>query len=55
MKAPDFWLGVLNDLRARGIEDILIASIDGLKGFPEAIARGISKSRNSALRGASNS
>ena len=33
-----FWLGVLNDLKARGIEDILIASIDGLKGFPEAIA-----------------
>ncbi|MHB1947199.1 MAG: IS256 family transposase [Gammaproteobacteria bacterium] len=33
-----FWLGVINDLRARGIEDILIASIDGLKGFPEAIA-----------------
>jgi len=34
-----FWLGVLNDLRARGIEDILIASIDGLKGFPDAIAQ----------------
>jgi putative transposase len=34
-----FWLGVLNDLRARGIEDILIASVDGLKGFPEAIAQ----------------
>ena len=33
-----FWLGVLNDLRARGLEDILIASVDGLKGFPEAIA-----------------
>jgi putative transposase len=33
-----FWLGVLNDLRARGIEDILIACIDGLTGFPEAIA-----------------
>jgi putative transposase len=33
-----FWLGVLNDLRARGVEDILIASIDGLKGFPEAIS-----------------
>ena len=33
-----FWLSVLNDLRARGVEDILIASIDGLKGFPEAIA-----------------
>ncbi|VEB32288.1 transposase [Legionella sainthelensi] len=32
-----FWLGVLNDLKARGVEDILIASIDGLKGFPDAI------------------
>lgn len=34
-----FWLGVLNDLHARGLEDILIASIDGLKGFPEAIGQ----------------
>lgn len=34
-----FWLSVLNDLHARGIEDILIASIDGLKGFPDAIAQ----------------
>lgn len=33
-----FWVSVLNDLRGRGVEDILIASIDGLKGFPEAIA-----------------
>lgn len=32
-----FWLGVLNDLKSRGIKDILIACIDGLKGFPEAI------------------
>ena len=32
-----FWLGVLNDIKARGVEDILIACIDGLKGFPEAI------------------
>jgi len=32
-----FWLGVLNDLKNRGVEDILIACIDGLKGFPEAI------------------
>jgi putative transposase len=32
-----FWLSVLNDLHGRGIEDILIASVDGLKGFPEAI------------------
>jgi putative transposase len=34
-----FWLAVLNDLHARGIQDILIASIDGLKGFPDAIAQ----------------
>jgi len=33
-----FWLGVLNDLKARGVEDILIACIDELKGFPEAIS-----------------
>ena len=32
-----FWLGVLNDLKTRGVQDILIACIDGLKGFPEAI------------------
>ncbi len=32
-----FWLGVLNELRNRGVEDIFIACIDGLKGFPEAI------------------
>ena len=33
-----FWLKVMNELRNRGVEDILIAVIDGLKGFPEAIA-----------------
>jgi putative transposase len=32
-----FWLSVLNDLRRRGVEDVLIACVDGLKGFPEAI------------------
>jgi putative transposase len=32
-----FWLKVMNDLKARGVEDILIAIVDGLKGFPEAI------------------
>lgn len=32
-----FWLGVLNDLKARGVQDILIAVVDGLKGFPQAI------------------
>ena len=33
----NFWLGVLNALKSRGVEDIFIACIDGLKGFPEAI------------------
>lgn len=33
-----FWLSVLADIKNRGVEDILIASIDGLTGFPEAIA-----------------
>ena len=32
-----FWLRVLNELKNRGVEDILIAVVDGLKGFPEAI------------------
>ncbi len=32
-----FWLGVMNELRNRGVQDILIAVVDGLKGFPEAI------------------
>lgn len=32
-----FWLQVLTELKNRGLQDILIASVDGLKGFPEAI------------------
>jgi putative transposase len=32
-----FWLAVLNDLKRRGVEDVLIACVDGLKGFPDAI------------------
>ena len=32
-----FWLSVLTELKTRGLEDILIACVDGLKGFPEAI------------------
>ncbi|MBN8945081.1 MAG: IS256 family transposase, partial [Rhizobiales bacterium] len=32
-----FWLKVMNELKNRGVEDILIAVVDGLKGFPEAI------------------
>lgn len=32
-----FWLSILNELKNRGLKDILIACVDGLKGFPEAI------------------
>jgi putative transposase len=36
-EGANFWLSVITELRNRGVEDILIASVDGLKGFPEAI------------------
>jgi putative transposase len=32
-----FWLKVMNELKTRGVQDVLIAVVDGLKGFPEAI------------------
>jgi putative transposase len=32
-----FWLAVLNELKQRGVQDVLICCVDGLKGFPEAI------------------
>jgi putative transposase len=37
-ESSKFWLLVLNELRNRGVEDILIISVDNLKGFSEAIA-----------------
>ena len=33
-EGANFWLGVLSDLQNRGVKDILIASVDGLTGFP---------------------
>ncbi|ABO50349.1 transposase, mutator type [Desulforamulus reducens MI-1] len=36
-ESSKFWLGVCNDLKSRGVEDILIACKDGLSGFSEAI------------------
>ncbi len=36
-EGANFWLGVLNDLKNRGVDDIFIACVDGLTGFPEAI------------------
>jgi putative transposase len=32
-----FWLQVLNELKQRGVQDVLVCCVDGLKGFPEAI------------------
>jgi len=36
-EGANFWLSVLTDLSNRGVKDILIASVDGLTGFPDAI------------------
>ncbi len=36
-EGANFWLGILTELRNRGLEDLLIVCIDGLKGFEEAI------------------
>ena len=36
-EGPKFWLRAMNELRNRGVEDVLIAVVDGLEGFPDAI------------------
>ena len=36
-EGAEFWLTVMTELKTRGVEDILIAVVDGLAGFPEAI------------------
>lgn len=36
-EGANFWLSVITELKNRGVEDIFIACIDGLKGFPDAI------------------
>ncbi len=40
-----FWAKVLNDLRNRGVQDILIAVVDGLKGLPQAIEAAFPQTR----------
>ena len=40
-----FWLQVLNDLKNRGVQDLFIACVDGLKGFPEAIESAFPKTQ----------
>jgi transposase-like protein len=36
-EGANYWLGIMTELKNRGVQDILIAAVDGLKGFPEAI------------------
>ena len=36
-ESAKFWLSIINGLKNRGVEDILIACVDGLNGFPQAI------------------
>lgn len=43
-ESSKFWLGVLNELKNRGLEDVLIFSVDGLTGLKEAISAAYPKS-----------
>jgi transposase-like protein len=38
-----FWTGILNELKNRGVQDILLATVDGLSGFPNAVNAVFSK------------
>ena len=40
-----FWLGVLNELKNRGVEDLFIACVDGLSGFPQAVEAAFPKTQ----------
>jgi transposase-like protein len=42
-ESAKYWLSLLNGLKSRGVQDILIASVDGLTGFSEAIAAAFPK------------
>ena len=40
-----FWLGILTELKNRGMKDMFIACVDGLKGFPGALSENLCKRR----------
>lgn len=40
-----FWMGILNEIKNRGVEDVLIACMDGLSGFPDAVRAVFPKTR----------
>lgn len=48
VEGAKFWLGVLTELKNRGLRDILIAAVDGLKGFPEAVEAVYPRPRSSS-------
>ena len=49
MRAVNFWLNVLNELKTRGIKDVFLFCVDGLTGFRQAIEAAFPKRTNSAL------
>jgi putative transposase len=54
-EGANYWLTILTDLHNRGLKDILIACIDGLTGFPEAIASIYPPNRSTVVYRPSNS
>lgn len=48
-ESAKFWLSIMNGLKNRGVEDILIACVDGLNGFPQAIEAVYPKQRFSSV------
>ena len=50
-----FWMGILDELKGRGVKDILIACVDGLSGFPEAIHAVYPQTKVQAVHRASDS
>ena len=49
-EGANFWLSVLTDLQNRGVNDILIACVDGLKGVPGSDKQHLSRYRSSVVR-----
>lgn len=47
-ESAKFWLSIMNGLKNRGVEDILIACVDGLNGFPQAIEAVYPKQKSSS-------
>ncbi len=47
-ESAKFWLSIMNGLKNRGVEDILIACVDGLTGFPQAIEAVFPRQRSSS-------